>query len=103
MNPKLSSGISVVKISDTILEFFKSNTRQQVRIKVQDDTIMNLVNGLDGTKTVEEIASSFQLEIEELIGLLDYLRGKGILDNIEPRQDFEKIDQFRSHPCSYSS
>lgn len=95
MNPKLSSSISVVKISDTILEFFKSNTRQQVRIKVQDDTIMNLVNGLDGTKTVEEIASGFQFEVEELIGLLDYLRGKGILDNIEPRQDFEKIDQFR--------
>ena len=36
MNPKLGSGISVVKLSETILEFFKSNTRQQVKIKTQD-------------------------------------------------------------------
>ena len=51
MNPKLSSGISVVRINESILEFFKSNTRQQVRLRVQDDTIMNLVNSLDGTRT----------------------------------------------------
>lgn len=95
MNPKLSSGISVVKINDSILEFFKSNTRQQVRIKVQDDTIMNVVNSLDGTKPVEEISKKFDVNIEELEELLTYLRGKGILDNIEPREDFEKIDQFR--------
>lgn len=95
MNPKLGSGISVVKLSETILEFFKSNTRQQVRIKVQDDTIMKLVNSLDGTKSVEEIASAFQLDIEELKNLLKYLRARGILDNIEPKSDFEKIEQFR--------
>ena len=47
MNPKLSSGISVVKINDSILEFFMSNTRQQVRIKVQDDTIIDIVNSLE--------------------------------------------------------
>lgn len=95
MNPKLSSGISVVKISNTILEFFKSNTRQQIRLKVQDDTIMNLVNSLDGTRTVEEVADCFQIELDELNGFLNYLRGKGILDNVEPRDDFKKIDQFR--------
>lgn len=95
MNPKLGSGISVVRISDTILEFFKSNTRQQIRLRVQDDTIMNLVNSLDGTRTVEEIADFFKVELEELEQLLDYLRKKGILDNIEPRKDFNKIAEFR--------
>lgn len=95
MNPKLSSGISVVRISDTILEFFKSNTRQQVRLRVQDDTIMNLVNSLDGTRTVQEIAEQFMVELEELEELLDYLKIKGILDNIEPKNDFIKIDKFR--------
>lgn len=95
MNPKLSSGISVVKLSDTILEFFKSNTRQQIRIKVQDNTIMDLVNSLEGTSSIEEIAKLFQIELDELNELLDFLMKKGILDNIEPRMDFEKFDQFR--------
>ena len=95
MKPKLSSGISVVKINNTILEFFKSNTRHQIRIKVQDDTIMNLVNSLDGTISVEEIAKSFQLSLDEIYDLLDFLRKKGILDNIEPRSDFQEFDKFR--------
>ncbi len=95
MNPKLSSGISVVRINESILEFFKSNTRQQVRLRVQDDTIMNLVNSLDGTRTVQEIAEYFLVDLEELEELLDYLKSKGILDNIEPKDDFVKISEFR--------
>lgn len=95
MNPKLSSGISVVEINDSVLEFFKSNTRQQVRIKVQDDTIMNIVNSLDGTKSVEEISKEFDVDMNELEKLLIYLREKGILDNIDPGGDFKKIEVFR--------
>lgn len=95
MNPKLSSGISVVRISDSILEFFKSNTRQQIRLRVSDDTIMNLVNSLDGTKSVEEISEYFNVEFDELNELLDYLKTKGILDNVEPKEDFAGINEFR--------
>ena len=43
MNPKLNSSVSVVKLSENVIEFFKTNTRQQIRIKVYDDTIMNLI------------------------------------------------------------
>lgn len=95
MNPKLSSTVSVVKISDTILEFFKTNTRQQIRIKVHDDTIMNIVNTLDGSKTISDLSSMFHIDEKELHKLMVFLREKGILDNVEPKSDFEKYEKYR--------
>ena len=70
MNPKLSSTVSVVKISDNILEFFKTNTRQQLHIKVQNDMIMNIVLGLDGSKEKEQIAKENDVNIDDLNALL---------------------------------
>lgn len=95
MNPKLNASVSVVKISDAILEFFKSNTRQQVHIKVQDDTIMNIINSLDGSKTVEQLVLENDVDPMDLYNLLQYLRENGILDNIENKDDFYKYEQFR--------
>ena len=66
MNPKLNSTVSVVKISENILEFFKTNTRQQVHIKVQDDTILNLVTSLDGSKTIDEISEEYYIKKSDL-------------------------------------
>lgn len=95
MNPKLNSTVSVVKINDHVLEFFLTNIRQQVRIKVEDDTILDLVTSLDGKRTIEEIAKEHELDIEELTALLQYLRSKGILDNVEPKEDFSGYEKFR--------
>jgi molybdopterin/thiamine biosynthesis adenylyltransferase len=95
MNPKLNSTVSVVKITDFILEFFKTNTRQQIRIKVEDDTILNLVMGLDGTRTIEELIEEYNLERETMIQLMDFLREKGILDNVMPISDFDGYDEYR--------
>lgn len=95
MNPKLSSTISVVKISDNILEFFKTNTRQQLHIKVQDDTIMNIVLGLDGTKSAKQIAEEYDIKYEDLNVLLAYLRKNGILDNVENKEEFKWYKRFR--------
>ena len=95
MNPKLGSAISVVKISDSILEFFKSNTRQQVRIRVQDDTIMRIVDQLDGTLTKEEIALKYNVDITELDKLLQFLEANGILDTVSPHDDFNDYEKFR--------
>ena len=74
MNPKLGSAISVVKISDSILEFFKSNTREQVRLRVQDDTIMNIVDNLDGSLSIDEIVEKLQdnLDNQQVVKLLTY-------------------------------
>lgn len=88
MRPKLNSTVSVVKLNDQILEFFKTNTRQQVRIKVQDDAILQLVTSLDGEKEIDQIAKEQNIDPSELKVLLDFLQGKGILDNVEPKSDF---------------
>lgn len=95
MNPKLSATTSVVKISDSILEFFKTNTREQVRLKVSDDTIMEIVLSLDGTKTLDEIASINNVDADSLFHLMNYLDIKGILDHSEPKTDFNGYDKFR--------
>lgn len=95
MNPKLNSTISVVKISDTILEFFKTNTRQQLHIKVQDDTIMNIVSELDGSKGIEQIAFENNVKSNDLETLFDYLRKNGILDNVENKDEFDEYEKFR--------
>ena len=95
MNPKLNSTISVVKISENILEFFKTNTRQQLHIKVQDDTIMNIVLGLDGTKTIEQISREYDIKQDALDNLINYLRKNGILDNVENKMDFRYYSRFR--------
>lgn len=95
MNPKLNSTVSVVKINEQILEFFLTNIRKQVRIKVDNDLILEIVLSLDGTKTIEEIASEYNVELDELKNLFGFLHFKGILDNVAPKDDFEKYDKYR--------
>lgn len=95
MNPKLNSTVSVVKISESLLEFFKTNTRQQIHIRVKDDTIMNIVNELDGSKTIDELSVKYAVKKDDLINLLTYLRKKGILDNVENIQEFRDYERFR--------
>lgn len=95
MNPKLSSTVSVVKISDTILEFFKTNTRKQIRLKVDNDDIMNLVLTLDGSRTFEQICEEEDTDPEGLKTLLSFLSSKGILDCVTPSNDFEEFKKFR--------
>lgn len=95
MNPKLSSSVSVVPLGGGVVEFFKTNTRQQVRLRTQDDTILRLVNGLDGTRTVDEVASENGVTRQSAEALLSHLSRNGILDNIEPREDLDSYDRFR--------
>lgn len=95
MNPKLSSTVSVVKISDTILEFFKTNTRKQIRIKVNNDDIMNLVLTLDGTRSMDQICKEEDVDEVSLKNLVKFLSGKGILDCIAPEMDFEDFEKYR--------
>lgn len=57
VNPRLSPSVSVPPLGSNIVEFFKTNTRQQVRLKIFDDMILHIVNGLDGARDVEEISA----------------------------------------------
>ena len=95
MKPKLSSTTSVVKISDNVLEFFKTNTREQVRIKVEDDTIMNIVLSLDGNKDLSTISEENEIRYDSLVSLISYLDKKGILDHVDPKSDFDSYASFR--------
>ena len=95
MNPRLNPTVSVVKISDTVLEFFKTNTRQQVRIKVEDDTILGIACSLDGARSIEQICEESGVSAESLNRLLGFMREKGILDNTLPHSDFAGYERFR--------
>ncbi len=95
MNPKLNSTVSVVKVSEHILEFFKTNTRQQLHIKVQNDLIMNVIMELDGTKSLETISKEYKVDIQQLSQLINYLRKNGILDNVENKDEFESYESYR--------
>ncbi len=94
-NPKLSSTVSVVKISDDVIEFFKTNTRSQVRLRTEDDTIYNIVNKLDGTRSIEELAKEYDTTLDEINGLLSFLQNKGILDTSLPHDDLFQYDEYR--------
>ena len=96
--PKLRSSVSVVKLSDIVLEFFLINTRQQVRLKVHDDTILQIVCSLDGTKSISDIAKEFELPTEqynELEDLCAFLKKKSILSTIGSLKDTDDYRQFR--------
>ena len=95
MNPKLNSTVSVVKINEHILEFFLTNIRQQVRIKVEDDLILEIVTALDGKRTISQLVTDYDISEEELTGLLDFMRSRGLLDNVDPKEDFKCYEQFR--------
>ena len=95
MKPKLSSTISVVKISDSILEFFKTCTREQVYIKVQNDQILEIASHLDGSKTIEELSKLYNIKPSDFEKLMDFLMKKGILDNADPKEDFSEYEKYR--------
>lgn len=95
MNPKLNSTISVIKNSDTMIEFFKTNTRQQLHIRVSDDTILDIVLGLDGSKSIRQISEEYDVKYESVVSLIEYLRKNGIIDNVEDKNEFDNYEKFR--------
>lgn len=85
--PKLRSSVSVVSLNNNIVEFFLTNTRQQVRIKVNSKKILDLILGLDGKLTIEQIIDKHNMDDEtkkSLLKFLKYLESKGVIqDNDE--------------------
>ena len=100
MNPRLCPSVSVVPLGDGVVEFFKTNTRQQVRLRTPDDTILRIVNGLDGTRSTDEIAAEHGVTPQSVAKLLSHLERNGILDNVEPSSDLDAYEVFR-RPISF--
>lgn len=86
--PKLRSSVSVVNLGDYVVEFFLTNTRRQVRIKIKNEKILDLIMKLDGNLTIDEIIDKYNMDIDTkdyLIKFLSFLESKSIIvdnDNI---------------------
>lgn len=93
--PKLSSSVSVVKISDSILEFFQTSRRHQVRIKVKNDDILNIVLQLDGNRDINQLIQDNNVDENQLLRLLNFLETKGLLDVVNDTDKFEGYDKYR--------
>ncbi|NJJ35116.1 ThiF family adenylyltransferase [Clostridioides difficile] len=84
--PKLRASVSVVKLQNDIIEFFLTNTRQQVRIKLNSDKMLDIVLQLDGKMTIDEIINknSIDNEMKEYFTrFLNYLESKGVIKDSE--------------------
>lgn len=93
--PKLSSSVSVVKISDSILEFFQTSRRHQIRIKVKNDDILNIVLQLDGNRDINQLIQDNNVDENQLLRLLKFLETKGLLDVVNDTDKFEGYDKYR--------
>ena len=62
--PKIRSSVSVVKLNDNIVEFFLTNTRRQIRIKLKNMKLLDLILSLDGNLTFEEICQNYKMDEE---------------------------------------
>lgn len=95
--PKLRSSVSVVKLKNNVVEFFLTNTRQQVRIKVYSDLILDLILQLDGTLTIDQLIEHFNMDeetTEYFIKFMKYLESKSIIKDNEGIVA-EDYDRFR--------
>lgn len=95
IKPKLSSTSSVVRVSENVLEFFKTNTREQVKIKVEDDAILNIVLDMDGTQDLKVLSEKHHIQYDSLNTLIAFLDRKGILDHVDPKDDFDSYNSYR--------
>lgn len=100
--PKLRSSVSVVKLQNNIIEFFLTNTRQQVRIKLNSDKILDLVLQLDGSLTIDEIINKNNMDSEVsmyFVEFLNYLENKGVIKDsdeimIEDDRKYRRVINF---------
>ncbi len=82
-------------LGDRFLEFFKTNTHQSVRIAMHSPKILDIVNSLDGHRTLEQLIQEHGVSTESLQRLLCFLEKNAILDHVEPHEDFECYADFR--------
>lgn len=83
MKLKLRSSVSVVDRKDNIIEFFKTNTREQVLIRSFHPILKSIISEMDGTFTLDELIDKNSLEEikHELSNFIEFLHNKGILSN----------------------
>lgn len=96
MKLKLRSSVSVVDRKDNIIEFFKTNTREQVIIRSFHPILKRFISEMDGTFTLNEFINNNNLKDmdSELNNFVGFLHKRGILSNtIEA--DLKDYKRFR--------
>ncbi|MED0986685.1 ThiF family adenylyltransferase [Bacillus paramycoides] len=96
MKIKLRSSISIIERKDQVIEFFKTNTREQVLIKTHSPVLQELLSKADGSFTLKEYVDKHQLHhiYFELEKFIEFLHRKGILSNVE-EETLDKYDVYR--------
>lgn len=95
MEYRLRPSVSVVDLGDNILEFFKTNTRKSIKIRINNDLIKRVVLSLDGNSSVEQLSERYKFDPKATSTTLffSYLKEKAILANdyyVRQRSDYIK-------------
>jgi molybdopterin/thiamine biosynthesis adenylyltransferase len=94
--PKIRASVSSVVHKDNVMEFFLTNTRRQVMIKVPNEDIINLLLSLDGTRDIEEISQEYRLDSlaqKSMTSMLKFLERRNVI--IDASKEWDKVDYHR--------
>jgi len=96
MNLKLRSSISVIDREDNIIEFFKTNTREQILIKSFDPILKELIAEMNGEVTLKQFVEKYNVKekYDSLEKFTEYLSSKGILSNVN-KESLENYNNYR--------
>lgn len=96
MRLKLRSSVSIVPRKDNIIEFFKTNSREQILIRSFNFEIQKFLSKLNGTFTLEEYIQKENLSNirEEMELFVSFLREKGLLSNVNV-DELSDYNRFR--------
>ncbi|MDR7239159.1 HesA/MoeB/ThiF family protein [Neobacillus drentensis] len=96
--PKIRSSVSSVVHENNVIEFFLTNTRKQVMMKVPNENITNLLLSLDGMRDIEEISQEYNLDSlaqKNMINLFNFLERKNVIIDAAKEWNKEDYQQFR--------
>lgn len=78
-NFRLRQSVGIV-VHDEIVEFFKSNVRESIKIKINFPNIVELLQMFDGQNSLQEITEKYSgIDIEQLEKLALFLNTKNII------------------------
>lgn len=92
---KMRSSIALV-YHKGILEFFKTNIRESIKIRIEFEHIEEFLLSFDGSKKINEVIRDFPgIDFDDAVNLLEFLNRENIL--IEVDKCYE-LDDFELNP-----
>jgi molybdopterin-synthase adenylyltransferase len=94
--PKIRSSVSTVVHDNNVVEFFLTNTRKQVMMKIPNESIINLILSLDGMRDIDEICHEYNLDPsaqKNMMNMFSFLERKNVI--IDSDKEWDRIDYKR--------